>query len=56
MYMTIQLPHTYVFMQAPTTPGEYEVRYYPAWLQGTYTGYRHSSYVAVTHITVVPAN
>ena len=31
--------------QAPAVPGDYEVRYYPAWLKSHYTGYRHSIYL-----------
>ncbi len=56
MYLSSHSKHTHSCPQAPTAPGEYEVRYYPAWLQGIYTGYKHSSYIAVTHITVVSAN
>ena len=40
-----------IFTQAPDTPGEYEIRYYPAWLNGQVTGDRHSAYWPVAACT-----
>ena len=39
-------------MQAPGLPGEYEVRYSPNSLRGTYTGMRGNTYIAVARFTV----
>ena len=38
--------------QAPDRPGQYQVRYCPAWLRGMYTGYKHDLSVAMATITV----
>ncbi|KAL5509484.1 hypothetical protein EMCRGX_G004871 [Ephydatia muelleri] len=42
-------------VNAPLSPGWYEARYYPAWLESGYTGYRHDQYVAVATFEVTHA-
>ncbi|XP_019861326.1 PREDICTED: uncharacterized protein LOC109589734 [Amphimedon queenslandica] len=39
-------------LKGPDKPGEYEVRYYPAWLKGSSTGHRHDIYIASVRFTV----
>ena len=46
--MNTHIPHT----QAPDVPGQYELRYYPAWLSGSYTGYCHDIFWAAKQFTV----
>ena len=40
------------FFQAPGMPGEYELRYYPSFLQGSSTGARQDVYVATAKFSV----
>ena len=47
-----QHEHTHAHTQAPDIPGQYELRYYPAWLSGSYSGYRHEIYWAAKQFTV----
>ena len=47
-----QHEHTHAHTQAPDIPGQYELRYYPAWLSGSYTGYRHDIFWAAKQFTV----
>jgi len=42
-------------VQAPMSPGEYEIRYCPSWLTGSYTGRRHDTHVASTTVSVTTA-
>ena len=44
--------HTHAHTQAPDVPGQYELRYYPAWLSDRYTGCRHDIFWAAKQFTV----
>ena len=46
---------THTHTQAPDAPGQYEVRYYPRWLDSATTGHGHHGYWAPTTFTVTPA-
>ena len=42
----------YLHAQAPTVPGVYEARYYPAWLSGTQNGFKNDKYWGKARFTV----
>lgn len=44
-----------VKVNAPPSPGWYEARYYPAWLESVHTGHRHDQYVARAVFEVIHA-
>ena len=51
-YLSNLVCYILFFCQAPGIPGEYEVRYSPKSLQGSYTGMKGDTYIAVARFTV----
>ena len=44
-----------VELKAPPTPGSYQLRYYPGWLKGSYSSWRHDTSIAEATLTVTAA-